>query len=62
MVWDDEPRSVVGGRGYLVGLMLYRSSGQARNTAQRVARSLEQFVDLFVAQPATRIETLACAP
>ena len=63
MVWDDEPGLFLSeAEDTVVGLMLYRSERAGSDTAQRVARSLEQFVDLFVAQPAIRIETLACAP
>ena len=40
--------------------MLYRAERVGSETAQRIARSLEQFVDLMAAQPAARIETLAC--
>jgi hypothetical protein len=62
MVWEDEPGLfLIEAEDGVVGVMLYRAERVGPETAQRVARSLEQFVDLMAAQPAARIETLACA-
>jgi len=61
MVWEDEPGLfLIEAEEGVVGVMLYRAERVGSETAQRVARSLEQFVDLMAAQPAARIETLAC--
>src|SRR5262249_43305133 len=63
MVWDDEPGLFLSeAEDSVVGVMLYRADRVGSETAQRVARNLEHFVDLLVAQPAARVETLTCAP
>jgi len=63
VVWDDEPGLFLSeAQDTVAGVLLYRAELVNSSTAQRVARNLERFVDLLVAQPAARIEVLSCAP
>jgi non-ribosomal peptide synthetase component F len=62
MVWDDEPGLMLSeGEDCVAGVLLYRAELVNSSTAECVARNLERFVDLLVAQPASRLEALACA-
>jgi hypothetical protein len=61
MVWDDEPGLFLSeGEDTVTGIMLYRAELVDSSTAERIARSLESFVDQLIAAPGAPVEALSC--